>query len=273
MPSADQVPVKCPHSTMRWRKWVVLIAESTGSALRAVRPFQPSHHAGCPTRSLSRRKRDGFLIALAPGHHRPCHSGNLVGERDGSDLGGPTRQQGGKPGSMLGAMDFRVADHGERAGREQAAQIAIALFADAAKLVFASARVLLGHEADPGREVPPRSEALGSAMLATKAVANTGPTPGISSSRLLVSFDRCQAMIRRSNASIWAFSASNWVPRAATHARAISGSRVSFASATTSSNCSTPLRPTGATIPNSARCARIELMMAVCWRMKRCRVR
>jgi hypothetical protein len=42
---------------------------------------------------------------------------------------------------------------------------------------------------------------------------------------LLVSFDRCQAMIRRSNASIWAFSASNWVPRAATHARAISGLR------------------------------------------------
>src|SRR5665811_2611489 len=46
MPSADQVPVKSTHSTMRWHKWVVLIAGSTGSALRAVRPFQPSHHAG-----------------------------------------------------------------------------------------------------------------------------------------------------------------------------------------------------------------------------------
>src|SRR5260370_24097089 len=38
MPSADQVPVINPHSTMRWHKWVVLIAGSTGSALRAVRP-------------------------------------------------------------------------------------------------------------------------------------------------------------------------------------------------------------------------------------------
>src|SRR5436190_24365812 len=38
MPSADQVPVKSSHSTMRWHKWVVLIAGSTGSALRAVRP-------------------------------------------------------------------------------------------------------------------------------------------------------------------------------------------------------------------------------------------
>ena len=46
MPSADQVPVNSTHSTMRWHKWVVLIAGSTGSALRAVRPFQPSHHAG-----------------------------------------------------------------------------------------------------------------------------------------------------------------------------------------------------------------------------------
>src|SRR5215475_6831929 len=38
MPSADQVPVKSPHSMMQWHMWVVLIAGSTGSALRAARP-------------------------------------------------------------------------------------------------------------------------------------------------------------------------------------------------------------------------------------------
>src|SRR5450756_2723086 len=37
MPSADQVPTKSSHSTMLWHMWVVLIAGSTGSALRAVR--------------------------------------------------------------------------------------------------------------------------------------------------------------------------------------------------------------------------------------------
>src|SRR3954462_11407214 len=42
MPSADQVPVKSSHSTMLWPMWVVLIAGSTGSALRAVRP--PNRH-------------------------------------------------------------------------------------------------------------------------------------------------------------------------------------------------------------------------------------
>src|ERR1017187_6942313 len=38
MPSADQVPINNPHSTMLGCTWVVLIAGSTGSALRAVRP-------------------------------------------------------------------------------------------------------------------------------------------------------------------------------------------------------------------------------------------
>ena len=38
MPSADQVPTKLSHSRMLWHEWVVLIAGSTGSALRAVRP-------------------------------------------------------------------------------------------------------------------------------------------------------------------------------------------------------------------------------------------
>jgi hypothetical protein len=38
MPSADQVPTNSSHSTMLWHKWIVLIARSTGSALRAVRP-------------------------------------------------------------------------------------------------------------------------------------------------------------------------------------------------------------------------------------------
>src|ERR1019366_2722460 len=114
MPSADQVPVNKPHSiTMRWHEWVVLIAGSTGSALRAVRPPQPSHHAGCPARSRLPRKRDGFLVALALGHYGPGHSRNLVGKRDGGNLGRLSRQQRREPGPMPGAMDLGVTDDGE----------------------------------------------------------------------------------------------------------------------------------------------------------------
>ena len=57
------------------------------------------------------------------------------------------------------------------------------------------------HNALHGSGRPDR-KALGSAILATRAVASAGPTPGIASSRLLVALDRCQAMMRRSNSRI-----------------------------------------------------------------------
>jgi hypothetical protein len=62
MPSADQVPVNPSHSMMPWPLWVVLITGSTGSALRAVCPFQPLHHVGCPTRSLHTISAAGCLL-------------------------------------------------------------------------------------------------------------------------------------------------------------------------------------------------------------------
>jgi hypothetical protein len=114
---------------------------------------QPSHHAGLPTRSRLRRQRGGFLVALTLGHHRPRHSGDLVGERDRRDLGRPARQQRCEPGSARGAVDLGITDDGERASREQAAQIPIALFADTAEPILAPTLVLLRREPDPGREV------------------------------------------------------------------------------------------------------------------------
>src|ERR1700758_3572363 len=113
MPSADQVPVTSAHSTMLWPVWVVLIAGSTGSALRAVRP--PNHHITSDARCdlVSRRERSGFFVAFAPSHHRPRHPGDLVGERDGRDLRWSPRQQRGEPMPMPGAMDFGIADHSQ----------------------------------------------------------------------------------------------------------------------------------------------------------------
>src|SRR4029450_1676260 len=136
MPSADQVPVKTAHSKMPWPKWVVLIAGSTGTALRAVRPPNRCATPGVSGAMSLRRERGGFLVAFAPRHHRPCHPGEFVGERDGCDLGRSPRQQPREPGPMPGAMDPGIADHGERASREQAAQIAITLLACAANAVL-----------------------------------------------------------------------------------------------------------------------------------------
>ena len=54
---------------------------------------------------------------------------------------------------MAGAMDLGIADDGECTRHEQAAQVAVTLFADAAEPLLAPARVLLRHEPNPGREV------------------------------------------------------------------------------------------------------------------------
>src|SRR5271154_3403387 len=150
MPSADQVPIKSAHSTMLRPKWVVLIAGSTGSALRAVRPA--NLHSRRMPGVISFKPRGWFFVAATLSHDRPRHPCNLVGECDGGNLGTTPRCR--EPGSMPGAMDFGISDDGERACGEQATQIAIASFADAAGPVFAPTRGLPRHEADPGREVP-----------------------------------------------------------------------------------------------------------------------
>src|SRR6516162_2016788 len=158
MPSADQVPVKSTHSMMLWPKWVVLIAGSDRFCIKCCSSSQPLRHAGAPAGSRSRRESGRLPIAFVPDHHGPGHPGEFVGKRYGSDPGGSPCQQSSEPGPMPGAVDFGIADHCKRASREEAAQIAIALLADIAKLVLTPARVLLRHEPNPGREIPSRSE-------------------------------------------------------------------------------------------------------------------
>src|SRR3954469_4069216 len=152
MPSADQVPVKSPHSTMHWHMWVVLIAGSTGSALRAVRP--PNLHI-TPDES----QRDLYYAASATGslYRSPLAImaqailAILLASATAATFVGRRANNAVSQGRCL--ADFGVTDHGQRAGGEQTTQVAIALLADTAELVLAAARVLLRHEPDPGREV------------------------------------------------------------------------------------------------------------------------
>src|SRR6478609_3578884 len=109
----------------------------------------------CPARFRLSRKRDGFLVSLAPGHHGPDHPRDLVGERDSRNLGRPPGQQGREPGPVFGAVDLGVADDRKRAGHKQAAQIAVTLLAYIAEPVLASSGVLFRYHTDPGREVAP----------------------------------------------------------------------------------------------------------------------
>src|SRR5947207_11712386 len=150
MPSADQVPVKSPHSRMRWHWWVVLIAGSTGSALRAVRPpnlyitpdvsatsfTPPVRRVPCAARSWPSRPHAILAILLAS-----AIAVTFVGRRASNAV---------SQGRCLVPLILASRIHRQRSRREQAAQIAIALFADTAKLLPAAARVLPRYEANPG---------------------------------------------------------------------------------------------------------------------------
>lgn len=59
----------------------------------------------------------------------------------------------------------------------------------------------------------PDRNAFGSATLATSVVASAGPTPGNSSSRRHVSFERCQAFSCRSNSRICSSSLPSCAPK------------------------------------------------------------
>src|SRR5450759_4110916 len=137
MPSAEQVPVNSSHSTMRWHKWVVLTAGSTGSALRAVRP--PNLHitpdvrrdlvyATSATGSLERSPLAIIAQTIRVILLASAMAATLVGRRANNAV---------SQGPMFGAMDLGIADDGERASHEQAAEITVTLLADAAEPVLA----------------------------------------------------------------------------------------------------------------------------------------
>ena len=103
---------------------------------------------------------------------------SFVGDRDGGNLVGRRASNAVSPRAVLCAMDLGIAGHGENPGGEQAAQIAIALLPDAAKLVPP-------FECRPGTS-PIQAEKLRAernawdqGTLATRAVASAGPMPGM----------------------------------------------------------------------------------------------
>ena len=121
MPFADQVPVNSAHSIDALAQVGCPDHGIDSSALRAVCPSQ-LHITPVGRRDPALgRERDRFPVTFPPGHHGPHHPRELVGKRDGGNLGRAPCQQGRAPGPMPGAVDLGIADHGQRAGGEQAA--------------------------------------------------------------------------------------------------------------------------------------------------------
>lgn len=114
---------------------------------------------------------------------------------------------------------------------------------------------------------------LASPTVATTAVAITGPTPGASVNRLQASSSRVCRTSRPSRSAILASIArkcSAWSTRSS---RARGGSRSSSRSETMASRSLRPAPRCAATIPNSAMCPRIALIVPVRSAISRSRIR
>ena len=115
---------------------------------------QPSHHAGWPARSRLRRKRDGLPVRSPLAIMAQAIRARLLASAMAATLGGRRADSAVSQGRCLAPWrSCASADDGECTGHEQAAQIAVILFADAAEPILAPAGVLLRNEPDPGREV------------------------------------------------------------------------------------------------------------------------
>ena len=177
MPSADQVPVNSTHSTMRWHKWIVLIAGSTGSALRAVRP--PNLHITPVPGAISftaQVRRDSYIVHPWPSWPRPSAQSCWQARwRQPWSAANSAVSQGLCPVPWI-----CLAGDGECSGDEQAAQIAVTLFTDATEPV-PCLHWSAAWERSPiqAEKLRPDRKVLGSVTLETRAVASIGPTPGM----------------------------------------------------------------------------------------------
>ena len=86
---------------------------------------------------------------------------------------------------MTGTVDLGIANDGERSCCKQTAQIAVTLFADATEPVLSPLERRFGTSPIQAEKFLPDRKVLGSATLATSAVASNGPTPGMQLRRLL----------------------------------------------------------------------------------------
>ena len=73
-------------SLLHWLKWVVPIFGSTARCIIRLVSFPTSLAQATPAR-VSNDLGLRLLVECSMGHHRPGGAGDLVGQRDGRDLG------------------------------------------------------------------------------------------------------------------------------------------------------------------------------------------
>lgn len=143
---------------------VVQFLGSTGSPSRHHHPRDPLcrltaafPYALCSGRG---RRRRGTAVRPAFREQGPGDACGLAGQRHcGQPRQAPFQQGlGPRAGRCRREASAHMSDHGGGAENQQPAQVGVALLGDAALALLAPAAVLLGHQPDPGGEVPSRAE-------------------------------------------------------------------------------------------------------------------
>ena len=183
-------------------------------------------------------------VSVAMDDDRPGHPRNLVGQCEGRDLGRSTRHQSSEPWPLQRAVLLRVADNGHRADDEQPSQVSVTLLGDAAELVLAAGRLLLGYQANPRSQATTRPECLPVADLGNQGSGDDRTNAwNLFQPPDFASLERCQARIVLSIDPISAPRALYCRASTSSTPRATGGTRLSSASAMISSKAPVPLRP------------------------------
>src|SRR5918993_2516429 len=149
-------------------------------------PASPTLRHTCPSTSSPRRqpharpclRSDGrSSVDPALGEQRPALGGGLVGERDNTQHWRLAREHPAEPGAGRHAFALGPAHHAAGGDDEKTWGRALAQGGGSAEPLLAAARVLHGREADPGGEVPTRSEALGWRRERLDGGGDQGPDP------------------------------------------------------------------------------------------------
>ena len=98
------------------------------------------------------------LKRLGAAQNGPSDPGQFVGQGNHRDIAVHAGQQGANPSTEGCWLGRQGADDGAGTMDHQAAQIAVAAFADTEQPGFAAGGVLVRYDAEPGCEIPPTLE-------------------------------------------------------------------------------------------------------------------
>src|SRR5882672_5651975 len=127
----------------------------------------PSLPRRAPLGSFSKLRRP---IGATMGQQRPGHARHLVGERHRHDLERSPRQELREPGILPGIL-LGAPQHSDRSNDENAPQVAISLLGDRSELLLAPVESCRGTSPIQAAKSRPDRKIVGSATVATIAVA------------------------------------------------------------------------------------------------------